>query len=910
MISARAVSRIFSTTSAAVATLLVTATTASSAVPADDATTDRVLQSVSVAVTPDGTLTSVRGSVVETSGDAEEAEATESAYSPQEVAQDLPVRVLTAYRTAEGAGTDLSDLQGYTGRIAIDVTVQNLTVRPQVLSYDVDGTSRSQAALVGSPLAVTASADLGDLPPAKIVTDDDGSGANVTNGVLGQSGEATTVQWAALLAPPTLSSSTEFSLVLDAKSFDVPQLDLSVQPGLVSDPSIQALVDSAFNPASSDELELQSRTIELVGEVNAVLARASSTISDVRSNLTSSAETLGTRTVADLQASTQSVTSNMTALDGALQSLRGDLSSTLESTGSSAVAELDQAVSAVDRMLGDTSAPAPTAAVRGTGCETGVAAPREASSVYGNLLQVAGQLKGYAEATALCKQALEQSILETIGPDQPDAASCAAHRSVTCSLLGARTTFTGIAESLRELSEDAIDLLEPELYSRTLAASAALNSELATVQGIVDSLNTGRIFVTNTLRQAEQALRDGRSIDRELDAVADSLAQVHTDAVAVRDALGGTPEQVDAAAEAFCAFEGSLADGTLSAEQRQAFDDALGHLQRLGCDQEDLGVPEEYVTLTERFDAEPLQRVEEIIASTDPAGAQQGAAQALANLDELRIELRDQVIAALEYRRGPDPESPTLAELQAALDDSLERLGTQRALLDAAVGELQVKADQVPDLEAAINTLVDTEQAAIDQRIAQDAREVAEARDAATEELGTMFERSSAGLRSSAADVTRNGKRALDRQKSDFARTQAEASNRISQEIEGGLAMIARGVTASTRDMEAATALLTADLRKVLLDLGERRVGGGGLLGAMATNAATARSADYQLALATDATTAYANVRARDIDGILLRQAQTDASMQMLADLPAFELDLPAGSSHRTVYSFSIGDGR
>ena len=40
----------------------------------------------------------------------------------------------------------------------------------------------------------------------------------------------------------------------------------------------------------------------------------------------------------------------------------------------------------------------------------------------------------------------------------------------------------------------------------------------------------------------------------------------------------------------------------------------------------------------------------------------------------------------------------------------------------------------------------------------------------------------------------------------------------------------------------------------------------------------------------------------------LLRQAQTDAAMQMLLEMPAFQLDLPSGSQHRTVYSFRIGD--
>ena len=110
--------------------------------------------------------------------------------------------------------------------------------------------------------------------------------------------------------------------------------------------------------------------------------------------------------------------------------------------------------------------------------------------------------------------------------------------------------------------------------------------------------------------------------------------------------------------------------------------------------------------------------------------------------------------------------------------------------------------------------------------------------------------------------------------------------------------------------MEAAGALLTQDLNRVLLDLGDRTVNGSGLLGAMTTGAATARSADYQLALATDTTTSYANVRSADIGGLLLRQAQSDASLQMAAALPAFGIDLPTGTEHRTVYTFHIGSAK
>ena len=66
-------------------------------------------------------------------------------------------------------------------------------------------------------------------------------------------------------------------------------------------------------------------------------------------------------------------------------------------------------------MLGDTSAPAPTAQVDGNGCRTTVASPKGSQSVYGNLLQVAGQLNGYAKATEFCKTQLRGSILSTLG---------------------------------------------------------------------------------------------------------------------------------------------------------------------------------------------------------------------------------------------------------------------------------------------------------------------------------------------------------------------------------------------------------------------------------------------------------------------------------------------------------------
>lgn len=331
---------------------------------------DRVLQSVDVTLAEDGSLTGVDDTVVISRAYGGSADSRSTTYDPSGVVDDLPVRVLTAYRTEKGAGTRLSDLQGHSGYLVIDLTVQNLTVKPQQLTYDVAGHSRTTTAMVGAPLTVVASAALPGTSAASVVsaasvgsafgtssTSKSRPARETTNGVLSRSADDTTqVQWATILAPPQLEASATLRLVVDAENFTLPWIDLSVQPGLVTDPSLGALVDAAFNPERSDELALQSRTLKLIGDVNGVLDRASDTISGVRKTLETTSETLGTKTVRSLRSRTDSLTASVKTSRDNLESLDQDLNQSVTATNSATLSRMAETVASLDALLGDTTA--------------------------------------------------------------------------------------------------------------------------------------------------------------------------------------------------------------------------------------------------------------------------------------------------------------------------------------------------------------------------------------------------------------------------------------------------------------------------------------------------------------------------------------------------------------------------
>ncbi len=326
------------------------------------------------------------------------------------------MRIQTAYRLGDEAGTDLGEIAGRSGRVVLDLTVQNTTVRPEEVTYDAGGVQRSQFALVGVPLTVVASAVLGEGSLAEVVTGEEGDD-DVTNGVLSRGGGGEPrVQWATMLAPPRLAPSATFRLVLDTDDFEVPSFDIGVQPGLVTDTSLTGLLDEAFSDDRGGAIDTEARTIEVIGDVTSVLTQAGAVLTDIETRLSDSAERLGAQTIADLQSSSAGVSEQLGSLSADLARLDGSLGEQLGGVQDDAVQALSSSLTEVKDVLGDPARiKSPTPQDGAEGCRVELGRDLSAPTVYGQLAAVSSRLSTLSNASGACRASIADDLARQIG---------------------------------------------------------------------------------------------------------------------------------------------------------------------------------------------------------------------------------------------------------------------------------------------------------------------------------------------------------------------------------------------------------------------------------------------------------------------------------------------------------------
>lgn len=449
---------------------------------------EQMLQSVSVSVGSNGAVRSIASSELSSAKKNGQAVGSHS-FDPSKAAIDLPVRVKVAYKHDGKVGTNLRDLEGTNGRVEIDISVQNLLVRPKTLHFDSAGAAHSRTDLVGVPLTVVAAAKA-DFSPERVVMPERG-GKGGTNGVLSQdeSGKAA-VQWASVLAPPQLSASTKLQFVVNAKDFEVPDLEINVQPGIVTDPSINSLLESTFDPAKSTEFKTVNNTVEMLAELNGTLAQAGDTISAARQSLSQSANAIGAKTIGDLKASNDHLVESAKSMISSTETMGQGLKQSLSGAQDGFNAQLGSSLAEIRNLLGNPEEAKPVRRVDSEGCAVTVDEQREPRSLFSNLQAVSAQLDEFASAAQSCKETTRQAFLELVGPENPTAEACeSAPESVSCMLTDSKGRLRKIATGFEQNGNAALAALDPRTGADSVAAMKDLSDSVDQVGDRLEQLS-------------------------------------------------------------------------------------------------------------------------------------------------------------------------------------------------------------------------------------------------------------------------------------------------------------------------------------------------------------------------------------------------------------------------------------
>jgi predicted nucleic acid-binding Zn-ribbon protein len=895
----------------------------------------KLLQSVRVGLSPAAGVETIAGTTISVSA-AGDSSAADTSYDAAQVVGELPVRVSLQYRAGEKSGSDLTELQGHTGPVEIDLTLENLTVKPRVIEYDAAGQTRSETALVGAPLTIAASTRLTGVP-AGDVTAGSADGGTGTNGVLSSTEDgATVVQWATVLAPPRSGASTTLRLVADVKDFQVPAFDVAVQPGLNTDLSADGVLAGAFSSGTGSEMALQRRTIALVSDVNTVLTKAGSTITDVRRNLQLTSQTLGAKTAGELRDNSTALAATMVGLKEQLKNLGADLEGATKATQSTTASQLQQTVAAVDAMLGDTSAVPTTAQINGDGCAADVSKSEKAATVYSSVQTMASQLDAYAKVSAGCRDTVAGALQATMGPENPTAEECAEQGSMTCSLYGSAVTVTGALLGLVKKGDELVADLQPQVVEGAIkdqeAATATLEQVRVDLAVILDGAETPEDYKT-ALANVDKAIKSAQA----------SVAATRDAVAAVRDRIDGLREKLVDVEKTANDAKSELGDGSLlkgsMMQQNQRLADELCELadgilpQKGQLSAEEVERLRSYLTATPceatADNGKPAQELRPPNGFKDPLDARLKAQTAAwdAVLAAADTSAPDQAFGDLETTIDDiDAKLDAISEATKALDraatgdvtSSRRELEALNHRLGDAIGssgrvgttlaKLKEQQDGLGDkIKQSLRDVSAETAAEVFKTVDVQVRQVAEIGGASSEAVITAFNRSISGLKSTSDEVVNDAEGTVNKQRDELLEQSDALAASLAKSTQSSLASIASGTSGSTRDVDGARALLSSSLTKVMLDLGDRSVNGSGLLGSMATSAAKAGTADYQLALASQNAEGYANIRSRDVAGLLLRQAQFKASLTAVDELPPFHLEVPDGATSQTLYTLTIG---
>ncbi|MBV7363084.1 hypothetical protein KRX54_01365 [Actinomycetaceae bacterium TAE3-ERU4] len=897
---------------------------------ADTGNTSNAVNAVNVNVTYDGTISQVKSSTtsLKDGQSPEEKVISTQDYDPSAVAPSLPVRVLTAYTYEDKVGSDINSLKGVSGRVRIDVTLQNTTSRPQQVSFDSNGQSISRQELVGVPLTVVASTKLKNIAPSQILLNKE-LNKPLTNGVVsqGEKGEST-VQWAAILAPPLLPSSSTFSLVVDTKDFQVPEFDISVQPGFVTDATYKGIVKRATSVNGNEDSKAITRTIAVLSQVGDVLAESGSALGNARRMLDSSAKTIGVKTINDLTMSNDHIVSSARDLSSLLKSLNSSLSAQLQTTSSSVIGELLLTTQKMNALLGDTSISAPQAQIDGSTCLIKLDKDKEKekfNGVFGVVSSLSERLRAYSKASSDCRESLRQKILDSLGPENPTVEQCQNNESLTCGILASRVSMNEVVEKLKSAGKDVLGSLSSEPTDLALQESGNLQKNIALMEEKVQSLKEKdrglNIFKPEDEKNLEKVLTDSatnvvslRQQIKDLNAGMRKIAELSekqsSHLTVIKDIVCVESGQTIPKGE-------DVVRKNLTIKKESA-DKILRELSSSSCPSKvgaDDGT-EQFASSSSADSAAVQQRdvLQELIRQTSTvAGAQPSELQRDLNYVDISLSDAQKAFESLKEARLASRDS--VADKVALLDEALSVVKKNGEKLSGKVQEvhearLELLKNTNLILEETAKKLTDSNEEII-AKMAEKTKQVEQNLDGSASSLLGNLEKD---LQESAQGVEADGAKTIDDTKAKILALNSALGIEAEKKLAESDKVVTNTLDAAVQNSDGAAQLLSADISRVLADIGNGRERGSGLLGTIASSSAQLVTADVKLSDSTTNMSSYLTRQRGSLDDYLLYSARLRASLARLESIPKF----PSLNENVTldeknmidVFAFRIGGGK
>lgn len=889
-------------------------------------TVTKALESVALSLSPNGEISGISTTDI-TLDERGKYSSHTSAVDPAQAINRLPVVVTVGYVHDGKTGTNLNDLKKASGLVEVDVTVTNTSAHPK--RYDVGAAGQSTYAQVATPLTVVASASMPKASITSLVSPQAGTATeHTTNGLISSGvGGKTVVQWASVLAPPRTGSTTTLTIVEQARAFVLPDLRISVTPGISADPSLEELMARAFG-SDSPILALENATGTLVNDMSANLATVQTILDGVHKELLTEASSTGVRATSDLQASSQNaatalsqLTSGLTRTAQALHTGITDSKNRVVARVLGAFADLVDQVGLPDE-LPVTATPTATCAALGS-------QPAAGATLFEQLVHVTDLLRLAGAVNTSCVADMKATLLSTIG----DATACPpapATPSIACRLVSTRSSLSDIrslitssaTQILSHLNGTGLSGIGTALTSTT-AAVTTLQTDLATLSHGIGHTGDLATALSDAQDAVDQLLSDtsqtsGSGLGHELKALHDSAALALAAVGTAADGAGADTTQgaLVKLTQQLCTLPTvDLADATLVSD----YADSLRALIDGGtCAGGPAGTPPSS-SLHARLAADRSSW--QTVVDQTAVGATSGPAKELADVHAALLALKTTLSDAADGIDTTSPHAGSVAAQLAAVNDAADAIfdptdpspgcaGPQPGqvplnVLAATFASVTCKQTAVADDLTTFISTTDNQLAGVDTAVADATDATSTAAEEASNQLDDALGRLTTRFSTTADDEQSAGIDALVDQDVALLQKTTASVDDVTKNMDAAV----NAIDSAIRDANAQATANNDDLKRRLAEVVTHlgAPGSQGLLGKISHDGTSVKTDGIDKIHGVAATASgFGSVRDADEAGFRLQSRQFSDGLLTIGDTPYLGGNLPLNATHASVYTFQL----